>query len=322
MNIEELKSEIEFFNDNTDEIGVSIYAVLKNELNPVKLDIESEALGGLKTLFLDSLNETILSNNELSVLNLSSSDDRVNAIYQYDVDIPDELSCINSVITTDNLPLMNISDTSLLDVQALLIEIGNDEKQMVLYKTMASINIYGRTNFFLKKSDTRLTQIDDEFLRVSSNFQLMKVDNELFVIDLKSLEKNFGFHEVIKKEATLGVTAIENILLVENTEVLHELIEDVKYARKFTKVAKSSPVLKAKIPNQNIINFCKAFPRLVGKIRFNQSEDKILLDTKVSKDLFIKVLMDDFLTSELTKFHYESVAKDGLDEDSSELEEN
>ncbi|RXK14044.1 DUF4868 domain-containing protein [Halarcobacter mediterraneus] len=323
MNIEELKNEIEFFNDNTDEIGVSIYAVLKNELNPVKLDIESEALNGLKTLFLDSLNETIINNDELSVLNLSSSDDRVNAIYQYDVDIPDELSCINSVITTDNLPLMNISDTSLLDVQSLLIEIGNDEKQMVLYKTMASINIYGRTNFFLKKSKTRLTKIDDEFLRVSSNFQLMRVNNELFVIDLKSLEKNFGFHEVIKKEATLGVTAIENILLVENTEVLHELIEDVKYARKFTKVAKSSPVLKAKIPNQNIINFCKAFPRLVGKIRFNQSEDKILLDTKVSKDLFIKVLMDDFLTSELTKFHYESVAKDGLDEDSSdEVEES
>ncbi|MFY9078354.1 DUF4868 domain-containing protein [Aliarcobacter cryaerophilus] len=318
MNIVELKSEIEFFNDNIDEIGVSIYAVLKNELNPVKLDIESKALNGLKTLFLDSLNETIIYNDELSVLNLSSSDDRVNAIYQYDVDIPDELSCINSVIITDNLPLMNISDTSLLDVQALLIEIGNDEKQMVLYKTMASINIYGRTNFFLKKSDTRLTQIDDEFLRVSSNFQLIRVNDKLFVIDLKSLEKNFGFHEVIKREATLGVNAVELMLLVENTEVLRELIDDVKYARKFTKVAKSSPVIKARIPNQDIINFCKIFPKLAGKIRFNQAEDKILLDTKVSKDLFIKVLMDDFLTSELTKFHYESVAKDGLDEDNIE----
>jgi hypothetical protein len=322
VNIVELKSEIEFFNDNIDEIGVSIYAVLKNELNPVKLDIESKALNGLKTLFLDSLNETIIYNDELSVLNLSSSDDRVNAIYQYDVDIPDDLSCINSVIITDNLPLMNISDTSLLDVQALLIEIGNDEKQMVLYKTMASINIYGRTNFFLKKSDTRLTQIDDEFLRVSSNFQLIRVNDKLFVIDLKSLEKNFGFHEVIKREATLGVNAVESMLLVENTEVLRELIDDVKYARKFTKVAKSSPVIKARIPNQDIINFCKIFPKLAGKIRFNQAEDKILLDTKVSKDLFIKVLMDDFLTSELTKFHYESVAKDGLDEDNNEVEES
>ena len=167
-----------------------------------------------------------------------------------------------------------------------------------------------------------IKSIDDEFLRVSSNFQLIRVNDKLFVIDLKSLEKNFGFHEVIKREATLGVNAVESMLLVENTEVLRELIDDVKYARKFTKVAKSSPVIKARIPNQDIINFCKIFPKLAGKIRFNQAEDKILLDTKVSKDLFIKVLMDDFLTSELTKFHYESVAKDGLDEDNNEVEES
>ena len=29
-------------------------------------------------------------------------------------------------------------------------------------------------------------------------------------------------------------------------------------------------------------------------------------------DLFIKVLMDDFLTSELTKLHYASIAKDAV----------
>ncbi len=322
MNEQELKDALQFHYDNYDEIGVSIYAILKDEDNPVKLDIESDALGGLKTLFLASVQKTVLDNDELNILNLSTSDNRVDAIYLYDVDIPDELSCINRVISTDNLPLMNIADTSLCDVQALLIEIGNNENQVVLYKTMAPINIYGRASFFLKKSKTRLTQIDDEFLRVSPNFQLMKVNDDLFVLDLKSLEKNFGFHEVIKREATLGVTAIETMLLVENTEVLHELIDDVKYARKFTKVAKSSPVIKARIPNQNIIDFCKVFPRLIGKIRFNQDEDKILLDTKVSKDLFIKVLMDDFLTSELTKYHYESVAKDGVDEDSNETEEN
>lgn len=38
----------------------------------------------------------------------------------------------------------------------------------------------------------------------------------------------------------------------------------------------------------------------------------ISLDTKVSKDFFIKVLMDDFLTSQLTKFYYDSIAKDAL----------
>lgn len=314
MNEQELRDELEIFYKNFDEISISIYAIQKNSNNPFKLDIESDALAGLKSLFIDSIKKTITDRKEISILNLSTSDERTDSIYLYDIDIPDELACIDNVITTDNLPLMNISDTSLSDIQALLIEIGNNTGQIVLYKTMAPVNIYSRKQFFLKKSKTRLTQIDDEFLRVSSNFQLMKIKNSLFVIDLNALEKSFGFHEVIKREATLGIKAIETMLLVENIDALNKLIDDVRHARKLTKVAKASPVLKAGVPNQNIINFCKIFPKLKGKIRFNSSEDKILLDTQVSKDLFIKILMDDFLTSELTKFHYESVAKDSLDE--------
>ncbi|HBB7571144.1 TPA: DUF4868 domain-containing protein, partial [Escherichia coli] len=93
---------------------------------------------------------------------------------------------------------------------------------------------------------------------------------------------------------------------------IKELIDDVKYARKLTRVAKSSPVILANIENEKIIEFCKIYPVLVNRIRFNEDGTKITLDTKVSKDLFIKVLMDDFLTSQLTQFYYESLAKDAL----------
>lgn len=323
MNAQQLRDELQIFYDNFDEIGVSIYAILKNSDNaPVKLDIESTALEGLKSLFIDSIKKSITDREELTVLNLSTSDERLDAIYLYDVDIPEELSSINTILASDDLLLMNMSDTNISDIKALLIEIGNNIGQIVLYKTLAPVNVYGRSSFFLKKSQTRLEQIDDEFLRITPNFQLMRAKDSLFILDLKAIEKSFGFHEVIKREATLGIQAIETMLLIENVEVLHGLIDDIKYARRFTKVAKASPVLKARIPNQDIINFCKTFTKLAGKIRFNENEDKILLDTKVSKDLFIKVLMDDFLTSELTKFHYESVAKDSLDESPSGTTEN
>lgn len=324
MNAQELREELQIFYDNFDEIGVSIYAILKNSDNaPVKLDIESTALEGLKSLFIDSIKKSITDREELTVLNLSTSDERMDAIYLYDVDMPEELSSINTVLASDNLPLMNTSDTDISDIKALLIEIGNNIGQIVLYKTLAPVNVYGPANqFFLIKSQTRLRQIEDDFLRITPNFQLMRIKDSLFVLNLKAIEKSFGFHEVIKREATLGIQAIETMLLIENAEVLYELIDDIKYARRFTKVAKASPVLKARIPNQNIIDFCKTFTKLAGKIRFNKNEDKILLDTKVSKDLFIKVLMDDFLTSELTKFHYESVAKDSLDEESNDTRES
>jgi hypothetical protein len=118
---------------------------------------------------------------------------------------------------------------------------------------------------------------------------------------------------VIKREAALGIDAIVSAKLLTNPDVLRELVDDVKYARRFTKVAKASPVLKAGVSGESIVQFCKTFPNLVGRIKFNEENNKVILDTKASIDLFIKVLMDDFLTSELTKFHYASVAKDAVE---------
>lgn len=315
MNSDELKAALQPFYENYDEIGVSVYAILKdpNHDSPKKIDIQAEALGGLKALFIQSLREAVTNREDLSVLNLSTSDERVDAVYVYDIELPEELKALEIVLAADDLPLLNLDNSELSGIKALLIEIGNNVGQIVLYKTMAPVNVFGRASFFLKKSQHRLEQIDDEFLRISPGFQLIRINDELLVMDLSAIEKSFGFHEVIKREAVFGVDSIEAMQVIENPEVLRELLDDVKYARRFTKVAKASPVLKAGIPNASIINFCKTFPKLSGKIRFNEIEDKIVLDTKASKDLFIKLLMDDFLTSELTNFHYNSVAKDGVD---------
>jgi len=316
MNASEFKEKIQAYYDSSEDIGVAVYAVLKQdgEQGPVKLDIESDALAGLKNLFLNSIKEAVLDREELTILNLSSCDERLDAIYNYDLEIPEELSSLQTVIDEDDLPLMNLRDQQLGQIKALLIEIGNNAGQLVLYKTMAPVNIFGRSSFFLRKSESRLEKLEDEFLRVSAGFQLIKVESELLVIDLSALERNFGFHNVIKNEATKGITSIETAGLIENPDVLRELVDDVKYARKLTKVATSSPVIQKQIPSHSVIAFCRNFPALAGKIRFNEAGDRVLLDTKVSKDLFINLLMDNYLTSELTASHYASVAKDSVDD--------
>jgi hypothetical protein len=279
------------------------------------MDIEAEALGGLKELFIQSLQDSISNRTELTLLNLSSADERIDAIYAYDLDVPEELSSLEAVAAQDNLPLLNLNDESLSSIKALLIEIGNNVDQLILYKTMASINIFGRASFFLRKSASRLERLNDEFLRISAGFQMLRLNGTLLVLNLEALENSFGFYDVIKREAAAGINAIETARLLVNPEVLHELLDDIKYARKLTKVAKASPVLQVGVSSQDIVRFCQTFPKLAGRIRFNEAQDKIILDTKVSKDLFIKLLMDDFLTSELTKFHYTSVAKDSVDQE-------
>ena len=85
MNIDELREHIGFYNENEAEVGISIYVLLKNDDNfrPKKLDIESDALPELKRMFLNSMDRTIVSQEDLTLLALSSSDERANAIYLF-----------------------------------------------------------------------------------------------------------------------------------------------------------------------------------------------------------------------------------------------
>ncbi|MBD3668546.1 MAG: DUF4868 domain-containing protein [Kangiella sp.] len=317
MNITELKSELRSIYNNRNNVGVAVYALLKNgETNErlFKVDIENAAEEGLKNLFLNSIHEDIIQDQEITIMDLSSCDERANVIYRYDLDdIPEDLSSLEQVIVNDDIPLMDLNTTNLSNVKALIIEVGNNQSQVALYKTMAPVNIFGRSSFFMKKSNTRFTKVDDEFLRVSPNFQFLKINNEIFILDIKSLEKYFGFHELIIKEASEGIDALNETGLIDNIETLNELLEDLKYARKLTRIKNDSPVLQSEIENSSIINFCESYPSLRGRIKFNEGKSKIILDTKVSKDLFLKVMMDDLLTSELTQFHYESKAKDTID---------
>lgn len=47
-------------------------------------------------------------------------------------------------------------------------------------------------------------------------------------------------------------------------------------------------------------------------MKYTEDNSQFILDTKVSKNLLVKMLNDDFLTSDLTKLYYDSLAKDNI----------
>ena len=48
-------------------------------------------------------------------------------------------------------------------------------------------------------------------------------------------------------------------------------------------------------------------------MKYNEDGTQIILETKLSKELFIKMLDDAYLTSQLTQQFYESKAKDEVE---------
>lgn len=322
MEREELNQEVEYFTNPENGIGLSVYVTLKNDdgFTPKRLDIPNQTESDLLILFRESIQGDIID-GVFTIQEISSADERTDVLYEYDLEVPDELQHLREVTSRDDLPLFDLREDDLSQIEAVLVEIGNEDRQLVLFKKMYPVQIFSREKFFLKKSAVNFERIDDDFIRIDPSFHLFKLDERIFVKDLKVLERFFSFHEIIRREALAGLEAITELSLVSNIDALEEMIDDISFARKLTRVANNSPVLQHGIPNEQIISFSRTHPGVRGKIRYTEDQSQFTLDTKVSKNVFIKLLNDDFLTSQLTNLYYDSLAKDGIEQQENDSEQ-
>ena len=98
-----------------------------------------------------------------------------------------------------------------------------------------------------------------------------------------------------------------------NIDSLTTEAEDVSFARKLIKVTQASPVL-TEVDKPTLISFIKQYSdgMLLNQLKFNETEDAIILGSKKSKKTLLKVLNDDYLESKLTSHLYSSATKDDV----------
>lgn len=323
MNKVQLDQSLDFINNPQGELQIIVYANIQDIDEPRRLDIKGDDLPAIKQIFIEGINYLVINKEDYTVLQLSAADERGNCFYEYDLEVPDELELLENVIGNDNLQNFNFNENNLASIKSLIVVLADDNNEVSLYKKLSTVEVIGRGGHILKRANQRLERFEDQLLRITAKFQVLRVNGEIIITDLKSIEKSFGFHDVITREATLSLDVINQMGLVNNIETLRELVTDVSFARKLTKVARNSPVIKHNIPNANIIQFSKVHPFTKSRMRYSEDGSQFNLDTKVSKDLLIKILNDDLLTSELTKLYYDSLAKDGIEiEEAEKVEEN
>ena len=320
MTIEQLKDKIN--NLFRKRFTSQVYLVLKQDENLIlKLaDIEDEkAEPAVKELFRNYIEEIILNKDDLQICDLSTADERSNAIYHYDYsEYPEELEMfrdfnINKAIK--EVERFNFKQDNLSSLYGYIIYLGSMQEGISLFKKHYSFSLIKRDSFLLgaKKSKQRFELVSgNDIIRLNGSAQLLKIDGEIVVIDIRVLEQNMGFSQLILKSARETVKAIEDIALLEDIQVLKDAAEDISFARKLSKVKKSSPIFKLNISKKTIIEFTKVTQDLSGKFKYSEDGSSIRLDTKKSKDAFVKLMNDDFLRSELTKQYYEAKAKDNI----------
>lgn len=320
MTIEEIKDKLSTLLGQP--YTVQVYFVLKQDGNLVLrlADIEDEKTEPeIDKLFLEYMTDVVLNNNDLQVCELSTADERTNAIFHYDyTEYPEELEVFQSFDikqATKEVEKFNFEQDNLSRLCGYIIYIGSMEDGVSLFKKHYPISLIKRDSFLLGaiKSKQRFELVTgDDIIRLNGAVQLFQINGEIFVIDIKVLERNMGFNQLIYKAADETVQAIEGLAIIEDIQVLRDSAEDIAFARKLSKVKKSSPIFKLNISKETIIEFTKTTHDLSGRFKYSEDGNEIRLDTKKSKDAFITLMNDAFLRSELTKQFYEAKAKDNI----------
>jgi len=315
MTREQLLEKLDYFLNPENVITAVLYFALIEDGDTVikRADIEADTQETLKDRFIQSIHETFILNDGFSFMNISEADDRKNVIYNYDLDErPENLKIINEVLEDGNRPTFQFNQQSLHDLQAYVIVIGDEMNKIALYKKNHPVNLLYQDRFLLVPiSNTRFVPVERDAIVIDKHFDFLEIDEELIILRLNTLERFFGYEEVVRAQAQGTLQIIADNELLEDIEPLNALALDLTNAKKLMKI-RNSPVLN--VPVVNVINFIKNHPELTGRIHFNDDETKISLDTGVSKKLFLKLLNDDYLFSQLTELQYDTYAKDKLDD--------
>lgn len=295
-----------------------LYMILKGEdgfeLRLADMKDNEETEGAVKRLFVDRITSDIVENEELQVLGVTDDERNADAVFKYDLNKhPDELDLFfgfdTKTLVSDRTKF-DFEKDSLDKLYGFIAEIGNHESSIILFKKHYPIMLLRRELLLgMFKSKKRFETLPDtEILRIGGGFQMLRVDEEVFVTDRKMLDQIKNGNVFLEERLTESIKVIKALDAVEDPE---SLMDDGNAAitRRLCGISANSPVISRGISAERLVEYTKTTEEL--KVRFHYSDDgkRIRLDTKASKMAFLKLLNDAFLRSELTEHYYEANAK-------------
>lgn len=318
MNLQELREQLDIINDEENPIGINVHLIKKNEDETetiLQADISVELANELIDIFRITINNKFFNNQELILRDISSSIETVNSIFYYDLqEFPDKLSSANDFNPFDEYQDFSFNNDDIESIKAILITIGNVDNYFSIYKHVYPVTIVRQDKMlgFLPIGD-RFEKLNSNILQINNSIDFLFADDNLFVNNIKTLSSAYGFNEIIKNQARENITLIQELDLIANINELTSFVDNIKYAKRVLRINANSPVLQ--LAKSRIIEFISNHHKLGPKIRLNEDNDRIFLDTDVSKIIIIGILNDDYLKSNLTDLDYESENKSEIDED-------
>lgn len=314
MTLEQLQEKLKFLYDDDVRKDISIYATTPT--TGLRLfNIENQFLDELKVAFIEEIKAvTDNPSDNFTLENYSSSTKRLDAIYLYDISdqLKPEMQSLKDVKESVDLDNFVVNPENSIDqVNGLYIVIKSDEHVISLYKHIFGVDkIYAQRNLFIVRSHDQFVKQTESMLRISSSFQMLCVDDEIIMTDIQKLERILDLKEVLTNRAAEHIAKIVNERqLVKDSVQLERVSKEPTMAKKLIHALRDGKVFSQNISNAAII----AFARSKGaKLNMSFEGNQFDLKNKIEAKRFIKLIDDDYLTSELTREDYDANQKQEL----------
>lgn len=311
MTRDELIASLNFLYDGEHEVEINVYT-LNNEGDVCLFNINDGLKGDLKADFLNSVRQKMI-NKEYDLQDYSSADRRNNSYYVYDLEEPEDFDFFNKVLGPD-IDYYNIDDNWIGGITILLVVLSIGEHRAILYKDVSGVEkYYAQSGFLIFKSADRLDRVEDDMLRISNNFQMIKIDNTIIILKMEAMEKNFDLDQVLRNEAERGKTRVEGLL--SDMDKISELCDKDNSFRKQLISTKQSFVFTLKkedesrmISDDDIIEYIRDNEDLCGRFKYSD-DNKIIISYYTQAKRLVKILNEDYLKSDLTKIIYDTLSK-------------
>lgn len=309
-----------------DEIQTIIRRILANpfgiEFNILELDDDVFTLHHLNIGQGDTYNrivgqyeralkEEFLDNDSISVQDIYNIDQRKDVFYQVgDVSYIPRLNAMNDLLIANATGSANHSQLSYSKIWGFVITLGNDSESITLFKKHYPMNTLKQNVFLLRFINDAFSLVDNETnIRFDTEFHCFFLGGNWFVKDLKIFEKYFQFTEIeIQKANTTFQSIVDLNFIQADQALLTACLGKRAIARKILRIFSSSQVLARGISNERILAFSKEFEAYKGKFSYSP-DDKIILSTQKDFNLYLKLMNDDYLVSELTDAVYDTEVK-------------
>jgi hypothetical protein len=267
-------------------------------------DFDDRATNAVLANYATSVRE-YFERDELQTVLLSQMDQRSDALVMYDLqEQPIEFAQLRALQNEDEPDFFSFNENNVGQIRSIAIKIASAQQSVVFFKTFYPVSLVRRDQILLYKLENRFTVFDGDLIKVTPGFDVLLADGEFYINDFSKFEKAFSFTEIAER-AMLSV--VQSILQMGIVNDVKGYLAACAAPKRDILRAGQSDVLR--LDAAVILAFAT---QKAEKIGLRIVDGQFHLSSRDSVKRFYKLLNDDYLTSGLTAFEYETLAKNKM----------